>query len=153
MIRRPPGATRTDTLFPSTTLFRSSRRAQPGFARGLRLRLRRRAGPHPAGRVRATGASRFPPASAVLAKVRSPSLPSLCRRAFGQVQARLARHVDASLRNDVLLDLGGPPADDQAALEHVVPLPAAVLALVSSEEHTSELQSLMRISSADFCFQ
>src|SRR3546814_2669729 len=68
----------------------------------------------------------------VLAKVRSPSLPSLCRRAFGQVQARLARHVEASLRNDVLLDLGGPPADDQAELEHVVPLPAAVLALVDA---------------------
>src|SRR3546814_10213982 len=27
MIRRPPRATRTDTLFPYTTLFRSSRRA------------------------------------------------------------------------------------------------------------------------------
>src|SRR3546814_21101209 len=27
MIRRPPRSTRTDTLFPSTTLFRSKRRA------------------------------------------------------------------------------------------------------------------------------
>src|SRR3546814_12679322 len=114
MMRLTPRSTRTDSLFPDTTLFRS----------GRRVRLRRRAEPHPAGRVRATGASRFPPASAVLAKVRSPSLPSLCRRAFGQVQARLARHVEASLRTDVLLDLGGPPADDQAELEHVVPFPA-----------------------------
>src|SRR3546814_16685175 len=38
MIRRPPGSTRTDTLFPYTTLFRSlgdvldDREAQPGAA-------------------------------------------------------------------------------------------------------------------------
>src|SRR3546814_19929513 len=29
MIRRPPGSTRTDTLFPYTTRFRSRRRAKP----------------------------------------------------------------------------------------------------------------------------
>src|SRR3546814_12937531 len=31
MIRRPPRSTRTDTLFPYTTLFRSGRNAQMGF--------------------------------------------------------------------------------------------------------------------------
>src|SRR3546814_15061524 len=31
MIRRPPGSTRTDTLFPYTTLFRSYPGNQPGF--------------------------------------------------------------------------------------------------------------------------
>src|SRR3546814_7985499 len=46
MIRRPPRSTRTDTLFPYTTLFRSrvraARLARSGQARGLRtLRLRR----------------------------------------------------------------------------------------------------------------
>src|SRR3546814_7529943 len=30
MIRRPPRSTRTDTLFPYTTLFRSDRLARPG---------------------------------------------------------------------------------------------------------------------------
>src|SRR3546814_18984425 len=30
MIRRPPRSTRTDTLFPYTTLFRSDRRERPG---------------------------------------------------------------------------------------------------------------------------
>src|SRR3546814_9464444 len=49
MIRRPPRSTRTDTLFPYTTLFRSDRRgvspAQPRRPRvaldsGRRLRLR-----------------------------------------------------------------------------------------------------------------
>src|SRR3546814_19326497 len=32
MIRRPPTSTRTDTLFPYTTLFRSDPRAGPGAA-------------------------------------------------------------------------------------------------------------------------
>src|SRR3546814_9012307 len=42
MLRRPPRSTRTDTLFPYTTLFRSPMRAvaQPRTARGL---------PNPAG--------------------------------------------------------------------------------------------------------
>src|SRR3546814_9746453 len=31
MIRRPPRSTRTDTLFPYTTLFRSDRRTGPGI--------------------------------------------------------------------------------------------------------------------------
>src|SRR3546814_15329585 len=30
MVRRPPGSTRTDTLFPYTTLFRSAQNIQPG---------------------------------------------------------------------------------------------------------------------------
>src|SRR3546814_2516845 len=33
MIRRPPRSTRTDTLFPYTTLFRAGLIALPGFAR------------------------------------------------------------------------------------------------------------------------
>src|SRR3546814_12902428 len=43
MIRRPPRSTRTDTLFPYTTLFRSGRRAPAGRGgRGGLRRLRRR---------------------------------------------------------------------------------------------------------------
>src|SRR3546814_16701921 len=42
MIRRPPRSTRTDTLFPYTTLFRSSRR---GVASNNRL-IQPRAGSH-----------------------------------------------------------------------------------------------------------
>src|SRR3546814_16180282 len=33
MIRRPPRSTRTDTLFPYTTLFRSARLFEPSLAR------------------------------------------------------------------------------------------------------------------------
>src|SRR3546814_11076451 len=36
MIRRPPRSTRTDTLFPYTTLFRSHRRLRARHARGNR---------------------------------------------------------------------------------------------------------------------
>src|SRR3546814_9183966 len=36
MIRRPPRSTRTDTLFPYTTLFRSQWREAPGPYRGVR---------------------------------------------------------------------------------------------------------------------
>src|SRR3546814_9120406 len=48
MIRRPPRSTRTDTLFPYTTLFRSDRR--PPSARSARRRVRRPARPPRHGR-------------------------------------------------------------------------------------------------------
>src|SRR3546814_3312422 len=35
MIRRPPRSTRTDTLFPYTTLFRSRERRRPRLVKGL----------------------------------------------------------------------------------------------------------------------
>src|SRR3546814_13564909 len=43
MIRRPPRATRTDTLFPYTTLFRSRGRSFRTFARLSRWRARGKA--------------------------------------------------------------------------------------------------------------
>src|SRR3546814_9628562 len=83
MIRRPPRSTRTDTLFPYTTLFRS-----PGW---------RTATPAPASTRRATC--------------------TRCRSFPGT----------------------GPPTTASATRR--------------SEEHTSELQSLMRISYAVFCLK
>src|SRR3546814_14973590 len=82
MIRRPPRSTRTDTLFPYTTLFRSLR-ARRGWRPGI---------------------------------------------------ARMAAAVD---RRGAALSLSRPPATG----------------LLRSEEHTSELQSLMRISYAVFCLK
>src|SRR3546814_8674361 len=38
MIRRPPRSTRTDTLFPYTTLFRSRQRRLPAYRRGAESR-------------------------------------------------------------------------------------------------------------------
>src|SRR3546814_9528637 len=85
MIRRPPRSTRTDTLFPYTTLFRS-----PGQAQGRDVALR-------------------PPRGAAAI---CPDRPVAGRLflAFGRSVGR-------------------------------------------SEEHTSELQSLMRISYAVFCLK
>src|SRR3546814_9835098 len=100
MIRPPPGSTRTDTLFPYTTLFRSCGAARasaiaqgpgPDALRGMRCADSRRTSPGRAGR----------------APVRS--LPG--SRGCAAAQCR------------------------------------------RSEEHTSELQSLMRISYAVFCLK
>src|SRR3546814_1060355 len=87
MIRRPPRSTRTDTLFPYTTLFRS-------VGSGGRLVIMR------------------------------------LLRAFYPVALR--------------------------EVERWAPLSAPIVALAAhrrSEEHTSELQSLMRISYAVFCLK
>src|SRR3546814_7656025 len=82
MIRRPPRSTRTDTLFPYTTLFRSDHRVD-----------------------------------------------------------RLAAHdVDRILVTEVVRPLHGVER---------MPLPL----VLRSEEHTSELQSLMRTSYAVFCLK
>src|SRR3546814_6083630 len=90
MIRRPPRSTRTDTLFPYTTLFRSD-----GFEFWVRYKS-------------LVGAS--------------------------LLAMRLAQSVFMS---------PDPP------LSRASPLPQ----WVRSEEHTSELQSLMRISYAVFCLK
>src|SRR3546814_1489778 len=102
MIRRPPGATRTDTLFPYTTLFRS-----PHFITQYCLdRLRDK------GRIVNIGSlggrSALPPFAAYAATKRA--LQSLT-------------------------------------------ISTAVVVAPRSEEHTSELQSLMRISYAVFCLK
>src|SRR3546814_2074244 len=90
MIRRPPRSTRTDTLFPYTTLFRSDR--------PQRIHLHRHPADHPA-----PHRDRAPCPGALLQGVRPQG-----------------RHARVEPR---------------------------------SEEHTSELQSLMRISYAVFCLK
>src|SRR3546814_9502560 len=101
MIRRPPISTRTDTLFPYTTLFRSA------------------ADVHPA----------------------QPRLQALPRGR--QRQRRPRRRAQ-----------GGRAAQDEAAQETVVRgMGRRSHRAARSEEHTSELQSLMRISYAVFCLK
>src|SRR3546814_4237788 len=99
MIRRPPRSTRTDTLFPYTTRFRSC----PGRTRGHRLRLQ--------GEVARTGRE-------------------------GDKAVPPARVLQEQHDRAFLSERSGP------RLVHV-----------RSEEHTSELQSLMRISYAVFCLK
>src|SRR3546814_2839971 len=93
MIRRPPRSTRTDTLFPYTTLFRSLRREY-----GAALSV------HP--------------------------------RAAGRIRDPLSDPGEEGQRGRDLRSRDG--ADDDEGPQR-------------SEEHTSELQSLMRISYAVFC--
>src|SRR3546814_5674804 len=102
MVRRPPRSTRTDTLFPYTTLFRS---LQPWLA--VFLLLPRLVG-HGAISLRGD------------------------RKRIFLAQSQPPRHV-------------GDPVDADAAAE--------VVEIDRSEEHTSELQSLMRISYAVFCLK
>src|SRR3546814_3542116 len=102
MIRRPPRSTRTDTLFPYTTLFRSD-----GVRSHQRPGARTRAGEHAAGIHRRT--------------------------------AREREEADAR-------------ADTPRRTRHGRGYPAP-RAIGRSEEHTSELQSLMRISYAVFCLK
>src|SRR3546814_3851102 len=96
MIRRPPRSTRTDALFPYTTLFRSGPALRP-----------------------------------------TRPLPALlCGAQFGLDLAPFG-HVVAPVK------LGAKLLDLLFNRHH----------LARSEEHTSELQSLMRISYAVFCLK
>src|SRR3546814_1069214 len=90
MIRRPPRSTRTDTLFPYTTLFRSSRPPGPRSA---------------------------PPAIGVFRRCLTLIMEPARRVAYGVANQRF------------------------------------LVTTKRSEEHTSELQSLMRISYAVFCLK
>src|SRR3546814_4376679 len=109
MIRRPPRSTRTDTLFPYTTLFRSSGR-----------RFGHQAAVHALG----DGLAADRASSARQLRARAPD------RRFGR----------------------GRAAADQIAFLSPVSRQGGRQA-PRSEEHTSELQSLMRISYAVFCLK
>src|SRR3546814_3614648 len=104
MIRRPPGATRTDPLFPYPALFRS-------FEFAILLRLEAR------------GAAQ--------------------EAAEGQEIMRGQRRKHFPAVDHVPLDRRDP----------VEPLARELQPVGRSEEHTSELQSLMRISYAVFCLK
>src|SRR3546814_9050951 len=133
MIQRPPGSTRTDTLFPYTTLFGSGQRHAGG---GDRLG-RRRGG------------------AAVAADRAAPARPGRRgREGTGMTceQSDILLVEDSqtqALKLSLLLEAEGLAvhrvASGEEALEH---LGRCRPDLVRSEEHTSELQSLMRISYA-----
>src|SRR3546814_2888106 len=118
MIRRPPRSTRSDTLFPYTTLFRSACRLVDDNLAG---------GPC------------CPPGTGIYNAARR----SGCDKLAG------AGHMNETIRKF------GYPATLIREYDHwVVLLRPAQLTLGSrSEEHTSELQSLMRISYAVFCLK
>src|SRR3546814_2645072 len=138
MIRRPPRSTRTDTLFPYTTLFRSR------F-----LDARQRAGPSQ--RAAAQGRGRaLRPAGGGPGGAARDALPD---------GAAVRNGGPRVLRPRLGEELGGRPDHHRTRRERLRPagrrmVPdhprAAVAQPGRSEEHTSELPSLMRISYAVF---
>src|SRR3546814_1465235 len=116
IIRRPPSSTRTDTLFPYTTLFRSPNR--PDFVIPNLFRH-----------------------DGIVVILDLPLRPVL-RFRLGDIVAR-QRH--------------GIAFAGKLYLEIAVPVVAEgrdrARQIERSEEHTSELQSLMRISYAGFCLK
>src|SRR3546814_5321034 len=128
MIRLPPRSTRTDTLFPYTTLFRSAERL---LCRRL-LRLSSRI----LGKRRDAGLDRHRVARSrgITAGDEEISLTPLC--------------VGAILPSSPSIK----PALPIAARAIIYPAWKRLSLLrARSEEHTSELQSLIRISYAVFC--
>src|SRR3546814_4549027 len=160
MIPRPPRSTRTDTLFPYTTLFRSRARPVRGVRqgrlvgaclrqqRGRRTRLvvgqpgRQRA--HRRGGADRRGAD---PAAHVRHRIR---LPLLSHR---MPSATPSPNEAEELPQPYLLFLGDivEPAYAKTAFGLRDWAPERCVGEFRSEEHTSELQSLMRISYAVFC--
>src|SRR3546814_4793770 len=156
MIRRPPRSTRTDTLFPDTTLFRSCRIQ----ADGRRLHLEH-AGPRPRHRGDAHGVGRGqtddrdPSYDMVLADelnivLRYDYMPvdevlEVGRRPGGD-ETRYHHRPQRARRTDRGGGSGHRDHDGQASL----PFGGEGAKGIRSEEHTSELQSLMRISYAVF---
>src|SRR3546814_6115728 len=112
MIRRPPRSTRTDTLFPYTTLFRSLVSTDVGYSpEGIITFERLRLGA-PQFRI-TSGSGRYDPAGGIVFKANAMSTQ------YGPISARVTGKTTSP----------------------------------RSEEQTSELQSLMRISYAVFCLK
>src|SRR3546814_6288278 len=118
MMRPPPRSTRTDTLLPDTTLFRSSGPwPRIGMHRGPRTEAGRYFGPYPSSLAVRETLSRM-------------------QRLF-----RLRACEESVFRNR-----------SRPCLQYQIGRCSAPC-VGRSEEHTSELQSLMRISYAVFCLK
>src|SRR3546814_9915419 len=133
MIRRPPRSTRTDTLFPYTTLFRSDL----GTADGVGDARRAWRSSDIRGELAAFGA-------AMRSRIR-PADWSSHVRAIGE-----CRDFDVQDVTMLLLAVKDCWPHSPAV---IAACKAAIEKLIRSEEHTSELQSLMRISYAVFCLK
>src|SRR3546814_5030188 len=195
MIRRPPRSTRTDTLFPYTTLFRSWRHRRDILSEWLDVLVLGALGMGVCGAFVYVGADTTSATTIGLIYAASPILIVVLARVFYRepltaqqgagVLLSLAGVVAIIARGDlqVLTSLRFAPGDlwivaAMAAwavysilLRHrpsALPMMARFAAIVAggvlillpftviegrSEEHTSELQSLMRISYAVFCLK
>src|SRR3546814_1363946 len=127
MIRRPPRSTRTDTLFPYTTLFRPRDPNTPPAA--------------PAPQAAPPSCRGHQPI-AIHAPIKAAPLPRVAGRPGGLD--------DQPHRILIAIDTDVVDGKDVAGGLALLPQRLAA-ARPRSEEHTSELQSLMRISYAVFC--
>src|SRR3546814_6046590 len=140
MIRRPPISTRTDTLFPYTTLFRS--RAVELDLAGLQTDI----GIMPARLLSVLEATKT-----WLAQ--GGRDPSSLYDVFQAAEARKGARARLSQTPNGR-DRRAEWATDEHVLSDVLHYRwGQVRTLLRSEEHTSELQSLMRISYAVFCLK
>src|SRR3546814_4267309 len=141
MKRRPPRSTRTYTLFPYTTLFRSERRRDEDRRGGAASRRARLEAGQRAVELR-RGHHLF----------EADRIAEDGERIVRRMAARLHRDFGEGLILGAITLLIVAAA---AAEELRRPWRFFVLALniMRSEEHTSELQSLMRISYAVFCLK
>src|SRR3546814_1243111 len=122
MIRRPPRSTRTDTLFPYTTLFRSR---GSGFDQHI---VADRLQPRGVGEARDLDAAELDDVG-------------LAGHGGGDGAVDADRQAGCILRHLDLRDQRLAVGSDDGAVGRAL----------RSEEHTSELQSLMRISYAVLC--
>src|SRR3546814_7852453 len=141
MIRRPPRSTRTDTLFPYTTRFRSPRRAAPGKVRADSRPEQRDVKDVVVVAREHEGIERQPGRRA---DVQEMIRPAGCGNRLSPEFPAGFREV-GNERAGVPRRIGSPVA---RAGQRVGAQKGA-----RSEEHTSELQSLMRISYAGFCLK
>src|SRR3546814_1296800 len=143
MRRRQPRSKRTDTLFPYTTLFRSLARVDVDVGRQHRV-----FGADARCPFRDLDARQLAKGHLRAAGHGHQDLVADTVRIVSQL-ARIAHDRAESL---AALKDGGDDLAAQSGRHHVLHL-AQGHAVLRSEEHTSELQSLMRISYAVFCLK
>src|SRR3546814_2449089 len=150
MTRRPPRSTRTDTLFPYTTLFRSKLlRAKatpswPSVSRFLAAILPASASASTLALLNSTASS------ASLLDLASASFERSWKSAVRASVRALASSANFLTVSFMVLN---PLVAAAYVFGATLILGAIVFAAARSEEHTSELQSLMRISYAVFCLK
>src|SRR3546814_7572662 len=156
MIRRPPRSTRTDTLFPYATLFRSIRTSHVAV-RPCRFKHRCRPGAWPRGPLASTRGEvvqglhpRQPRAPEAPYRRLNEGLGHMgpgneCRDdSFNLARANLHEMRESST---------AWPRGDSGVCRRREAAPEIAPFRNRSEEHTSELQSLMRISYAVSCLK
>src|SRR3546814_1502778 len=179
MIRRPPRSTRTDTLFPDTTLFRSWTSAA-----GLRwpeVDFRAKTITVPADRMKGKVEHTLPLVPEMLAMLRArrdqarskecvfPGRPKDEKGTMAPIGRLSKRFLDKIKGADEQTITWSPHDLRRTALTILEAMDVSAYALkriaahsqqsdvtagyLRSEEHTSELQSLMRISYAVFCLK